>query len=70
MKFLPGGRLAMVLHLVHGTFRRDRHGDRIDAPPQNYGHRAHPQQPQVDDAEAERRKAEAQAWLEKIKGLR
>jgi hypothetical protein len=43
-----------ALHLLHGTFNRTRHGNRIDAP-QNFGHRAMPPSKVKEDPGAEQR---------------
>jgi hypothetical protein len=55
--------IPTALHLLRGSFRWDRHGSRIDAPP-----RQRPPAPDDDDPEVVRRKAEFAEQLRRIKG--
>jgi hypothetical protein len=61
--------IPTALHLMRGTFRWDRHGSRIDAPPRGSGGRIVRAPPAGEpDPEAERRQQEMIDWLRRIKG--
>jgi hypothetical protein len=58
--------IPTALHLMRGTFRWDRHGTRIDAPPRR-GRDASVDDDDLDP-ETERRQAELREQLRRIKG--
>jgi hypothetical protein len=53
-----------VLHLIDGTFRRDRHGHRIDAPGRPLG----PKPSEISEEEQAKRKAELDAYRRALYG--
>jgi hypothetical protein len=61
--------IPTAIHLLKGSFRWDRHGRRIDAPPRDGRTALLSRQPAAEpDPEAERRQQEMLDWLRRIKG--